>query len=107
MLSMVNCDKVPFGDIIYHAILGKTIGHGSKHKGTLVFACFFQRLCEKALVSFNDTDQWHPPLDPCSKVSVALSQKVSHTFLTIVSSTSKTATLRSQLAERKNVFNIF
>lgn len=37
ILSMVNRDKVLFGDIIYHAILGKTIGHGSKHKGTLVF----------------------------------------------------------------------
>ncbi|CAL8992107.1 unnamed protein product [Prunus brigantina] len=56
MISMVNHDKIPFEDILYHAILGKTVGHGTKHKGTLVFRCLIQRLCERNNVVFHDSD---------------------------------------------------
>lgn len=73
MLSMVNRDKIPFGYIICHAILGKIVGHGTKHKGNLVFPCLLQRLCEKAKVSFNDTNKWNPSLAPYGKDFVALS----------------------------------
>ncbi|CAL9025524.1 unnamed protein product [Prunus brigantina] len=98
---MVNHDKIPFGDILYNAILGKTIGHGTKHKGTLVFPCLIQRLCERNGVVFHDSDQWHPPIAPYGKASAALSQKVSRTFLTSVSSSSEAASLRAQLAAKE------
>ncbi|KAI5312568.1 hypothetical protein L3X38_041741 [Prunus dulcis] len=75
MIFLVNRDKIPFGDIIYHAILGKIVGHGTKHKGTLIFPCLIQCLCERSKVAFNDTDQWTPLLAPYGKASVALSQK--------------------------------
>ncbi|CAB4283300.1 unnamed protein product [Prunus armeniaca] len=101
MISMVNHDKIPLGDILYNAILGKTIGHGTKHKGTLVFPCLIQRLCEKNGVVFHDSDQWHPPIAPYGKASAALSQKVSRTFLTSVSSSSENASLRAQLAAKE------
>ncbi|CAL8161831.1 unnamed protein product [Prunus armeniaca] len=101
MISMVNHDKIPLGDILYNAILGKTIGHGTKHKGTLVFLCLIQRLCEKNGVAFLDSDQWHPPIAPYGKASAALSQKVSRTFLTSVSSSSENASLRAQLAAKE------
>ncbi|CAL8992931.1 unnamed protein product [Prunus brigantina] len=101
MISMVNHDKIPFGDILYNAILGKTIGHGTKHNETLVFPCLIQRLCERNEVVFHDSDQWHPPIAPYGKASAALSQKVSRTFLTSVSSSSETATLRAQLAAKE------
>jgi len=95
MMSMVNHDKVLFRDIIYHAILGKSVSHGTKHKGTLVFPCFLHRLCENGKVPFKDTDQWNPSLAPYGKASVAISQKVSNTFLTTVSSVSDNASLRT------------
>ncbi|CAB4274891.1 unnamed protein product [Prunus armeniaca] len=98
---MVNHDKIPLGDILYNAILGKTIGHGTKHKGTLVFPCLIQRLCEKNGVAFLDSDQWHPPIAPYGKASAALSQRVSRTFLTSVSSSSENASLRAQLAAKE------
>ncbi|CAL8999976.1 unnamed protein product [Prunus brigantina] len=79
MILMVNHDRIPFGNIIYHAILGKTLGHGTKHKGTLVFPCLIQRLCERN----------------------ALSQKVSRTFHTSVSSSSENASLKAQLATKE------
>ncbi|CAL2248996.1 unnamed protein product [Prunus armeniaca] len=101
MISMVNHDKIPLGDILYNAILGKTIGHGTKHKGTLVFPCLIQRLCEKNGVAFLDSDQWHPPIAPYGKASAALSQRVSRTFLTSVSSSSENASLRAQLAAKE------
>ncbi|CAB4273988.1 unnamed protein product [Prunus armeniaca] len=101
MISMVNHDKIPLGDILYNAILGKTIGHGTKHKGTLVFPCLIQRLCEKNGVAFLDSDQWHPPIGPYGKASAALSQRVSRTFLTSVSSSSENASLRAQLAAKE------
>lgn len=65
-----------------------------------MFPYLFQRLCEKALVSFNDTDQWHPPLALYGKASIALSQKISNTFLTTVASASDSAYLRTQLAKK-------
>ncbi|CAL2277566.1 unnamed protein product [Prunus armeniaca] len=101
MISMVNHDKIPLGDILYNAILGKTIGHGTKHKGTLVFPCLIQRLCEKNGVAFLDSDQWHSPIGPYGKASAALSQRVSRTFLTSVSSSSENASLRAQLAAKE------
>ncbi|CAL2276641.1 unnamed protein product [Prunus armeniaca] len=101
MISMVNHDKIPFGDILYHAILGKTICHGTKHKGTLIFPCLIQRLCERNGVVFHESDQWHPLIAPYGKASAALSQKVSRTFLTSVSSSSENASLKSQLAAKE------
>ncbi|CAL8992119.1 unnamed protein product [Prunus brigantina] len=83
MISMVNHDRIPFGDIIYNAILGKTIGHGTKHKGTLVFPCLIQRLCER------------------NGAAAAMSQKVSKTFHNSVSSSSENASLRDQLAAKE------
>ncbi|CAL8169298.1 unnamed protein product [Prunus armeniaca] len=41
---------------------------------------------------------WHPPIAPYGKASAALSQKVSRTFLSSVSSSSETASLKAQLA---------
>ncbi|BBG92903.1 transposable element gene [Prunus dulcis] len=57
--------------------------------------------CEKNKVLFRDSDQWNPPIAPFGKASVALSQKVSRTFLNSVSSTSENASLRSQLAAKE------
>ncbi|CAB4274605.1 unnamed protein product [Prunus armeniaca] len=101
MISMVNHDKIPLGDILYNSILGKTIGHGTKHKGTLVFPCLIQRLCEKNGVAFLDSDQWHPPIAPYGKASATFSQRVSRTFLTSVSSSSENASLKAQLAAKE------
>ncbi|CAB4274877.1 unnamed protein product [Prunus armeniaca] len=71
MISMVNHDKIPLGDILYNAILGKTIGHVASPHG------------------------------PYGKASAALSQRVSRTFLTSVSSSSENASLRAQLAAKE------
>ncbi|CAL9000472.1 unnamed protein product [Prunus brigantina] len=104
MLSMVNHDKIPFGDIIYHAILGKFIGYGTRHKGTLVFPCLLHLLCEKSQVPSTASDFWQPPLVPYGKASIAMSQKVSKTFLTTVSSvpsSSEFDELRKQLTAKE------
>ncbi|KAL6294100.1 hypothetical protein ACE6H2_002242 [Prunus campanulata] len=101
MISLVNHDKIPLGDIIYHAILGNTLGHCRKHKGTLVFPCLIQLLCERHKVPFLDSDQWTPPIAPFGKASLALGQKVSSTFLSSGSSASANASLRAELAAKE------
>ncbi|KAL6292703.1 hypothetical protein ACE6H2_000845 [Prunus campanulata] len=101
MISMVSHDKIPFGDILYHAILGKIMGHGTKHKGTLVFPCLIQLICERHKVPFLDSDHWTPPIALFGKASLALSQKVSSSFLTSVSSASANVSLRAELAAKE------
>ncbi|CAL8996885.1 unnamed protein product, partial [Prunus brigantina] len=86
-------------DFIRHNIL--PIGNNSNPTLAGCQLMISMRLYERNKVVFHNSDQWNPPIAQYGKAFVALSQKVSKTFLTSVSSTSENASLISQLAPKE------
>ncbi|CAL9026178.1 unnamed protein product [Prunus brigantina] len=93
----------PFYKFLWDFVRHNVLPTGNNSNPTLAVCQLMisMRLCERNGVAFHGSDQWHPPIAPYGKASAALSQKVSRTFHTSVSSPSETASLRAQLAAKE------
>lgn len=78
MLFMLNRDLVPFGAIICRSFQTKIVGHGTKHKRSLVFPCLNHTLCSNKGVEFDLINvQYEAPV-VYDESSIELSYKLSN-----------------------------